>query len=847
MTFRFLIIGSIASVLFSSTSFADPCIGDVREVLRQLEEGECLTPDVKYRERYGTFFPGVTAYHVVEWSQSFTENFNGETLTLGGDQVPMVLVADDDTDVRLENVSLVLRGFVILDGLTVVGSPEHGVSLQGNRNVLLRCHVREHGGVGVMAEGNEHRIIDSDIANNGKSGMVVRDHDNSCDPPPSFSRPDKRIVIARSSLHSNGTSGEGSGVRIETYGVSIEDGGVISDNKDYGVFVESFSDACEGTESPPRTALVSKTAIFSNGSDAIFVSDMQNPPRIHLAASQSLSGSSVAGMIELPRDPLSTWDADRVDMEKLSVELFRAGEGGAMEYLASTDDVGADGRFVMTLAEEIDATHLVATVLDEEHMQTSPLGNFHEASGGDDDDDGLTNDREDFDGDGVVDRDAGETDPMDPDSDGDGLTDGEEREIALDPNNPDTDGDCLPDGVEMGVTQDMAESLLARRPTFSAYSFSSECTDMLEAHDVVQFSNAVLKNEEIILFYDMDPESTTDPTRQDTDNDGMNDGREDWNVSGERDKIENAWRETDPLNADSDEDEIRDGDEVDSDPVRPDTDGDGARDGDEKRAGTLVNNCDTDNDGLSDGLELGAVGALDPVTGCHGVLPGGSNYVRPGVLDPTNPDSDGDGLSDGAEDIDGNGWIDIEESDPTIEDSDNDGIMDGIEASGDFSGDGLPDFDRTVISNGRGCTPPESFSDLDCDGIPNARDGDSDNDGCADLEEGGLYDDNGNGIPDVYDATVKRCIEKAPQKPGGATGSVGGTPPGGAVPSGGSGETLPEWKTRSDITAGGACSFVPKENHENGTATLYWGFFTLILIRKVLYDIYLLHFKKTPV
>ena len=46
------------------------------------------------------------------------------------------------------------------------------------------------------------------------------------------------------------------------------------------------------------------------------------------------------------------------------------------------------------------------------------------------------------------------TDPLDPDSDGDGLTDGQEKEQGTDPNNFDTDGDGLSDGEEINIGTD---------------------------------------------------------------------------------------------------------------------------------------------------------------------------------------------------------------------------------------------------------------------------------------------------------------------------------------------------------------------------------------------------------
>ncbi len=71
-------------------------------------------------------------------------------------------------------------------------------------------------------------------------------------------------------------------------------------------------------------------------------------------------------------------------------------------------------------------------------------------SGIDTDNDGLLDILEDINGNGVVD--TGETDPNDPDTDGDGIEDGVEVDnsdgSSTDPLEPDTDGDTINDGVE---------------------------------------------------------------------------------------------------------------------------------------------------------------------------------------------------------------------------------------------------------------------------------------------------------------------------------------------------------------------------------------------------------------
>jgi len=187
-----------------------------------------------------------------------------------------------------------------------------------------------------------------------------------------------------------------------------------------------------------------------------------------------------------------------------------------------------------------------------------------------------------------------------------------------------------------------------------------------------------------------------------------------------------------------------------------DSDHDGVPDKVEARLGTLPDDCDTDHDGLSDGVELGYI-QPDDYDGCHGLQPAGTNYSRPAVLDPLNPDSDGDGITDGDEDANGNGWVDPSESDPTVDDSDGDGLTDGLERYGDFDGDGLPDFDFHDVHGEGACLIPDKMSDIDCDGIPNTIDLDSDGDGCPDAEEGVWVDANANGVPDVYDPQVNSC------------------------------------------------------------------------------------------
>jgi len=111
-----------------------------------------------------------------------------------------------------------------------------------------------------------------------------------------------------------------------------------------------------------------------------------------------------------------------------------------------------------------------------------------DAADDDSDDDGVLDGNEDADHDGVVDADAGETDPCDEDTDKDGLL----------------------DGTEIGLT-------------------------------APQGANTYLG----IFIPDADPSTTTDPLDDDTDDDGWLDGEEDTNHNGLVDDGEKDPNQTD--------------------------------------------------------------------------------------------------------------------------------------------------------------------------------------------------------------------------------------------------------------------------------------------------------------
>jgi len=178
---------------------------------------------------------------------------------------------------------------------------------------------------------------------------------------------------------------------------------------------------------------------------------------------------------------------------------------------------------------------------------------------------------------------------IEPDSDGDGLSDA--YEIAydgdpssydpypeggdLDADNPDTDGDAVSDGVEIDAGTDPLDP--ASKP---ADSDGDMLYDYLE--DVYE----------------------TDPNEPDSDFDGLPDGEEIYTYY------------TVPTDPDTDGDSLSDGDEVNTygtEPTDPDTDSDGLNDGEEVNTySTSPTDSDSDSDQLPDGWEVSY--GLSPVS-----------------------------------------------------------------------------------------------------------------------------------------------------------------------------------------------------------------------------------------
>lgn len=180
------------------------------------------------------------------------------------------------------------------------------------------------------------------------------------------------------------------------------------------------------------------------------------------------------------------------------------------------------------------------------------------------------------------------TDLRNPDSDGDGISDGDEVKIyKTNPLNKDSDSDGLTDYEEIFVYKTNPLLLDSDGDGINDKDeiFIHQTDPNLSDTDEDELSDY----DEVFIF-------KTNPLLKDTDGDGLNDGKE------------VLTYKTNPLQIDSDGDGISDGDEVliyKTDPTLIDSDGDTLSDYDEIFVyKTDPNKLDTDDGGVDDGTEV---------------------------------------------------------------------------------------------------------------------------------------------------------------------------------------------------------------------------------------------------
>lgn len=203
------------------------------------------------------------------------------------------------------------------------------------------------------------------------------------------------------------------------------------------------------------------------------------------------------------------------------------------------------------------------------------------------------------------------------DKDQDGLGKCDEEKIGTDPKNPDTDGDGLNDGEEY---------------------FTYKTNPLQSDSDVDGLSD-----------YDEVKVSKTNPLIADTDSDGLNDGEEfnkyktdPLKADSDGDKLtdgdEVVKYKTNPLKADTDGEGLTDGDEVSkykTDPLKADTDGDELTDYAEVMTHkTDPLKIDTDGGTITDGVEVKR--GTDPLDPKDDVVKIGVPIVLEGITFATN-------------------------------------------------------------------------------------------------------------------------------------------------------------------------------------------------------------------
>ncbi len=297
------------------------------------------------------------------------------------------------------------------------------------------------------------------------------------------------------------------------------------------------------------------------------------------------------------------------------------------------------------------------------------------------------------------------SDPLDPDTDTDGLTDGAEVELVTGTLRWDSDLDLLDDWTETDRAYTVCTGQSLRS---SPTDIDSDDDGYTDGYEVAKGLNPVEADDDCDgLHSGIERSLGLNPLDKDSDDDGVWDGVEYYGLNGYK---------TDPRKKDTDGDGLPDGwDDADRDltpdaiepwgevggpngangwglnPLKADTDGDAIPDGTEAQFSPTLSptkpadaSADPDSDGLSNVEEYNL-----------SVSRGGFNVDGDALSNFLDSDDDGDGIptidevsfgldpyvSDGSADADGDGLTNLAEYtqglDPSDPDTDGDGLWDG--------------------------------------------------------------------------------------------------------------------------------------------------------------------------
>jgi hypothetical protein len=377
------------------------------------------------------------------------------------------------------------------------------------------------------------------------------------------------------------------------------------------------------------------------------------------------------------------------------------------------------------------------------------------------------------------------SDPLDTDTDDDGILDGDEITACSNPRSEDTDGDMLSDYDEISIYLTKPNKADSDGDTISDYDeINVYNTNPNTAHSD---ADGIADNVELagydVVINGSTVHFTSDPKLIDTDGDGLNDNIEKagWTATVKMQGASSTVVKTfypNPRAADADGDGINDSVEKTaggtgggSDPNSPDTDGDGLNDKYEvqnpPQKVLQADAADADADGLPDVWENQKFGNLNSGPATDNDNDGCNNRCEfDNGLNPTVADTDADGLLDGEEVTGTTGaYTRPYNTSPTVSDADGDGLLDGAEVKtyrtnqlvADSDGDGRNDGQEV---NGYSATLSQNGSSSTRTYASNPLAGNSDGDGWNDLEEYNrgtnpmLADTDGDGLNDNTETTT---------------------------------------------------------------------------------------------